>query len=95
MKAHLLSQTPRRNYRDRVCRTQREAEIGLARARLNPAEVKVATQAKRERWPILARGSYFAGGETFVRLASPDSWRSYYLAREGIVEVNAAAYDAT
>lgn len=95
MKAHLLSQTPRRNCRDRVCRTQRTAGIGLARARLNPAEVRVAAQAKCERWPILARGAYFAGGETFVRLASPDSWRSFYLAREGIVEVSAAAYDAT
>ena len=84
-----------RNNGDGVCVTQPEAGIVLARARLNRAEVKVAAQAKRERWPILARGSYFAGGETVVRLAAPDSWRSCYLAKEGIVEVNAVAYDAT
>lgn len=70
-----------------------EAGISLLRASPNPAEAKVAAQATREHWPILARGSYFAGGEAVVRLASPDSWRSYYLAREGVVEITAAAYD--
>ena len=82
------------NHADGGSRAQLEAGIALAQAGLNRADVKVAAQAKRERWPILARGSYFAGGETVVRLVSPDSWRSCYLAREGIVEVSAAAYDA-
>jgi hypothetical protein len=73
--------------------THTDARIVAACAGPNRAEATVAARAKREHWPILARGSYFAGGETVVRLASPDSWRSNYLTREGIIEINAAAYD--